>query len=82
MWQWLKRQLFDAKVAGKRQEIKKGDAVSTLTIIFNMQFRLWTPIKPAADEQRTLMQTQLNFFADNAIYIRKRELGALEQTKT
>ena len=81
-WQWLKKQLFDAEVAGKRQEIKKGDAVSTLSIIFNTQFTLWIPINPTADKERTLMQTLLYLFVDNAIYVRRRELSASDQTKT
>lgn len=33
----LEEQVSDAVVAGKRQEIKKGDAVSTFTIIFNIR---------------------------------------------
>lgn len=70
------------RLLGKGRKVKKGDAVSTFTIIFNTQFRLWITINPTADEQRTLIQTLLYLFVDKAMYVRRRrELSASDQTK-
>lgn len=40
LWQWLEKQPIDAEVLGKGRKLKREDAVSTFTTIFNTQFRL------------------------------------------